>query len=88
MTPHYAERLDHLISEFIAESGLQPSLFLVVIGANGAARVSQLSDAAAVELCATPNNRFTSPLVITVISGHGDGRSALVEITAPTPTLQ
>jgi hypothetical protein len=51
MTPHDQQRFAKLVSEFINSCGLDPPLYVIAIGANGAVSVSRQSGSGLAEVC-------------------------------------
>ena len=87
MTPHDQQRFAALVSEFIDGCGFEPPVH--VIGSNGSVSVSRHSHSGAKQICGhRVGPGMVPPIVITVVSEDGRGKSAKIEIVAATPTMQ
>ena len=83
------QRFAKMISDFIADSGIDPPLYLIAIGANGSVPVSRHTDSDVREVCSfTRGPGITSPVVVAVVSADGRGASAKIEIVAARERVQ
>ena len=91
MSPHDQQRFAKMISDFVEGCEFERPFHLVVIDARGTAGVTRYRHNGADQLCSGPakaNRLRIPPLVVTVISSDGVGRSAKIEIVEAARTMQ
>jgi hypothetical protein len=92
MTPHDEQRFATLITDFVDGCNFERPFHLVVIDARGSCSVTRYGNAGVEQVCSGPAKanrlRMIPPLVATVISSDGVGKSAKIEVVAAAPTMQ
>ena len=92
MTPHDQQRFAKMISDFVEGCAFERPFHLVVIDARGTASVTRYRQAGIEQVCSGPAKvnrlRMIPPLVATVISSDGVGKSAKIEVVAAWETMQ
>jgi hypothetical protein len=86
MSPHDQQRFAKMISDFVEGCGFEKPFFLVVIDARGTTSVTRYGPHGIEQVCSGPARanrlKMIPPLVVSVISSDGVGRSAKIEIVA------
>jgi hypothetical protein len=82
MHRHDQQRFAKLVSEFIDSCGFDPPFHVIAIsGTNGSVSVSRQTDSGIKEVCRhNVGPGMTSPVIVTVVSEDGRGKSAKIEI--------
>jgi hypothetical protein len=84
MTPHDEQRFAKMITDFVEGCQFERPFHLVVIDARGTASLTRYGHAGVDQVCSGPAKanrlRMIPPLVATVISSDGLGRSGKIEI--------
>jgi hypothetical protein len=91
MTPHDQQRFTKMICDFVESCGFERPFHLVVLDARGTASVTRYGHAGVEQVCSGPARanrlRMIPPLIATVISSDGVGKSAKIEIVAARETM-
>jgi hypothetical protein len=92
MSPHDQARFARMISDFVEGCGFERPFHLVVIDARGTASVTRYGHHDIEQTCSGParanRSKMIPPLIATVISSDGRGRSAKIEIEAARGRMQ
>ena len=89
MNEHDQARFAKLVSEFIDGCGLDPPMYVIAIGSNGAVSVSRHTHSDVEQICGHNADRMVSPITLAVVSEvDGRGKSAKIEIVAARETVQ
>jgi hypothetical protein len=92
MNEHDQQRFAKLISDFVDGAEFERPFHLVVLDARGTVSVTRYGHNGVDQICSGPAKanrlKMIPPLVVTVISSDGCGRSAKIEIEAARETMQ
>ena len=92
MRPHDQQRFAKMISDFVEGAGFEKPFHLVVIDSRGTASVTRYGHLGVEQVRSGPSRpnrlRMIPPLVVTVISSDGVGRSAKITVEAARVTMQ
>jgi hypothetical protein len=92
MNEHDQQRFAKMISDFVEGCGFARPFHLLVIDARGTASVTRYGRAGVEQVCSGPAKanrlKMIPPLVATVISSDGVGRTAKIEIIEARATMQ
>jgi hypothetical protein len=92
MSPFDEKRFTKMISDFVEGCGIERPFHLVVLDARGTASVTRYGPHGIDQVCSGPAKanrlRMIPPLVATVISSDGLGKSAKIEVVTARGVMQ